>query len=426
MARYAAATFRPILRYAPGGSAHRSTFTGRRLIIHTAVSNASSMFGFFNEPGRATPHFYVNRDGAVEQFIDTAHGSSANLEGNHDCITVETWDGGTGPWSPGPEFTPKQVEALARLAAWCYTTHGIPLERLPSSLPGTQGVGWHRLGIDGNFPEAPGELLGGRVTGGEHWTTSPGKVCPTDTRIKQIVGEILPRAIVLANPPRKHVPVRVWFANLDFSTGPRADKQHLIHLCRKADVLLLVECKNVDVAALLPDGWVCNQDRTSDDRAGSVVAWRTDMFNARKRKLSLSARPFHPVTGKRLDMLTRWDNVQRLRVRESGERYRFVANHMAPDRDSVLWPEQFARLGLIRGRLSRFAIVVGTDANQPLEDAAHELRLIPHGRGIVGLLTPGKKVRVLDGPHIDRFGLREDATDHPAIGATIQRRNRKK
>lgn len=191
-------TWRPVTRYQTG--TRRVAMTPRRLNYHTAVSNATpSMFSYFEVDGRATPHFYVGRDGEVEQYIDTDYRSSAALEGNHDNITVETWDGyGTG-WqgSNVPPWTDAQVEALAQLAAWCHERHGIPLVQLPSSRPGTQGVGWHRLGCDGNFPEG---LLAGRVSGGELWSSSAGKVCPGDNRIRQVVDAILPRARTIANP----------------------------------------------------------------------------------------------------------------------------------------------------------------------------------------------------------------------------------
>ena len=195
MPRYG--TWRPVDRYQSGS--RKVPMTPRRLILHTAVSNATpSMHSYFQRDGVATSHFYVGRDGEVEQYIDTGFQSTANLEGNHDCITVETWDGyGTSYWrSDVPPWTDAQVEALARLAAWCYTTHGIPLERLPSSRPGTRGVGWHRLGIDGNFPSG---LLGGRVEGGERWSSAAGKVCPGDDRIRQTVNDIIPRALALLN-----------------------------------------------------------------------------------------------------------------------------------------------------------------------------------------------------------------------------------
>lgn len=201
MARYPAGEFRLVERYGPGGSAHRPDFTPRRLIFHTAVTtNTPSNHAFFNTPGNATPHFFVGRDGEVEQYIDTKFGSGANLDGNHDCVTVESWDGLTPqmPVGAGPRWTDEQVEALALLAVWCLATHDIPLARLPSSRPGTRGIGWHRLGIDGDFLQPPGQLLGGRVQGGEQWSEAKGKLCPTDTRIRQTVEEVIPRAIAIA------------------------------------------------------------------------------------------------------------------------------------------------------------------------------------------------------------------------------------
>jgi hypothetical protein len=158
------------------------------------------MHSYFNVSGRATPHWYVGRDGEIEMYIDSDFRSTANLDGNGSCLTVETWDGYGASWSgggDGPPWTPKQVEALAKIAAWAHEKHGIPLDRLPSSRPGTRGIGWHRQGCDGNYEQPPGQLLGGRVSGGERWSTSAGKVCPTTTRIKQVDG-IINRAKQLA------------------------------------------------------------------------------------------------------------------------------------------------------------------------------------------------------------------------------------
>lgn len=190
MAWYPKAVRKPVSRYRPGGSSAVAMTSHRRVVEHTAVSNSSSLYGLFATPGNATSHFYVAADGTVEQYIDTRIRSTANLEGNPDCITVETWDGYGNTWhggSPGPRWTKAQEEALADLARWCHKVHGIPMRRLKSSRPGTRGVGWHRQGIDGNFPSG---LLRGRVAGGEHWSSSFGKVCPTDTRIKQVRGII--------------------------------------------------------------------------------------------------------------------------------------------------------------------------------------------------------------------------------------------
>lgn len=217
----------------------------RRLVLHTAVSASDSLFGLFNTPGNAVAHFYITDAGHVEQYVDTARQSSAVLEGNGDCITVETEDGGTiRPW------TDAQVTALAQLAVWVHNTHGIPLTQLPSSRPGTVGVGWHRQGIDGNFPAG---LLDGRVVGGEKWSNSSGKVCPGDPRIRQVVASVLPKARQLLadqtrpddpKPPRvkgsnvRHAVRYLTRAIGDMKPGARRDK--LIRLRRALRRMLRV------------------------------------------------------------------------------------------------------------------------------------------------------------------------------------------
>jgi hypothetical protein len=161
------------------------------------VSDGSSLFDLFNTPGNPVAHFYVREDGTVEQYVDTNTRASAVLDGNYDCVTVESWDGGGSKFhgTDGPKWTPAQVEACARLAAWCLKVHGIPLAKLDDSSPG-HGIGWHRLGIDGNFPAG---ILHGRRPGGELWSPSGGKVCPGDSKIHGVVDDIIPRARDIAN-----------------------------------------------------------------------------------------------------------------------------------------------------------------------------------------------------------------------------------
>lgn len=192
---YPEATRRPVVRY-QSGLLH-VPMTPRRFVFHTAVSGAGTMFSFFNVAGRATPHFYVNDRGDIEQYIDTDYRGSACLNGNPDCIAIESSDN----FGHRTQWTLEQEEACARLIAWVNKVHGIPLRQLESSRPGTTGIGWHRLGIDGNFPQPPGHLLGGRVAGGEAWSLSAGKECPFDGKITGVVRNIIPRARELsANP----------------------------------------------------------------------------------------------------------------------------------------------------------------------------------------------------------------------------------
>lgn len=186
MAWHPDAIRKPVERYQPGGSVHTPMAAARRLCFHTAVSSGDSLFGLFNTPGNAVAHFYVRDDGKIEQYVNTDTRASANLEGNHDTISVESWDAG-GMFR---KWTDRQVEACAHLAAWVHKTHGIPLKACDAS-PGSRGITWHRKGIDGNFPAG---LLSGRKAGDEHWSNSTGKICPFDGKIHGIVDDIIPRA----------------------------------------------------------------------------------------------------------------------------------------------------------------------------------------------------------------------------------------
>lgn len=158
--------------------------------IHTIVGFAA---------GGKPAHFTTDAKGTIVQVRDTVHRSAANLNGNHRVIAVENEDHGSayGAWSGSnvPPFTAAQCEAIAKICVWAHQTHGIPLVLCPDSKPTSRGIAYHRQGIDGNWG---GYAYGGRVPGGEVWSTSSGKVCPGDRRIRQLINVIIPRARVLA------------------------------------------------------------------------------------------------------------------------------------------------------------------------------------------------------------------------------------
>lgn len=146
-------------------------------------------------------HFSVRGDGHIYQSRDTAYKSAANFNGNSRVIAIENADRDSSfaAWNVKdghavPSFTDAQIESNAKIAAWVYRTHGIPLVACPDSKPKSRGIGYHRQGIDGNWA---GYAYGGRVPGGELWSKSTGKVCPGDRRISQIP-KIIARARVLA------------------------------------------------------------------------------------------------------------------------------------------------------------------------------------------------------------------------------------
>lgn len=162
------------------------------LVYHIAVSEASSLYGFFSGAGVCS-HFYVRRDGTIEQYLPMSSKSKSEKNGNNRTASVETQGGGSQQ-----SWTEAQVRSLAAIATFANQGHGVPLSLMPNSHTGTHGVGYHRLGIDGNFPSDA--LFGGRQQrgGGELWTNSLGKTCPDNSarppdsisRIAQIPGII--------------------------------------------------------------------------------------------------------------------------------------------------------------------------------------------------------------------------------------------
>lgn len=157
--------------------------------IHTIVGYA---------PAHAA-HFSTKANGAIIQSRDTKYKSAANLNGNHRVIAIENEDHGTayGSWSGSnvPYFTEAQIESIAQICAWAYRTHGVPLVLCPDSKPTSRGIAYHRQGCDGNYS---GFKYGGRVEGGELWSSAYGKVCPGDRRIDQLITRIIPRARQIA------------------------------------------------------------------------------------------------------------------------------------------------------------------------------------------------------------------------------------
>lgn len=164
--------------------------------MHTMVGSLDGTDAYFRNSASGTnSHFGVGPDGTIYQWVDTAYRSGANYNGNYHIISAETADTGAPfpSWggSDVPAWTAAQIAALARIAAWCHTTHGIPLTAIPDSMKGRRGIGYHRLGVPGYM-----------VAGSEQWSTHAGKVCPGDRRIAQV-----PQVIASATTAAPAAPV---------------------------------------------------------------------------------------------------------------------------------------------------------------------------------------------------------------------------
>lgn len=206
MAKYSKAQWRPL--------AADETYQGLMtrhdgIVLHTAVGTLSGTDAYFMQGGYTgtESHFMVGPDGEIHQYTDTARRADANLDGNYRLLSIETAD--MGPpfpvWfgSNVPPWTEAQLDAIAGIVAWAAQTHDFPARLMESSRSTERGIGWHRQGIDGNFPAG---LLSGRVSDGQRYSTSAGKVCPGDNRIRQIPSEVLPRVLAILAGPTTQAP----------------------------------------------------------------------------------------------------------------------------------------------------------------------------------------------------------------------------
>lgn len=153
------------------------------VILHSTASDAESQYNWFNNPSSySSSHFHIAKNGVVEQMIDTNFVSWANAAANDRSVTIET----AGVQGGDEKWTDEQVLAIIKLVTWITKTHKISPRQMESSAASEKGIGWHRLGIDGNFPRTG--ILRGRNQrgGGEYWSKSLGKVCPGNLRIQQM------------------------------------------------------------------------------------------------------------------------------------------------------------------------------------------------------------------------------------------------
>lgn len=190
--RYPGAQWRPL----PNRSSRPKMAAHRILCLHTAVGSLAGTESHFRNT-QVDSHFGVgnttdgSNDGVVYQWVDTGTQSHANLNGNHEVVSVETADGGdpSRPWSP------KALDALVKLGIWVCKTHNIPPVLIPDTQPGRRGIAYHRMGCDHSSSYQPKgwPYDKWREPGGVKWSTALGKTCPGDARIRQLVDIVIPR-----------------------------------------------------------------------------------------------------------------------------------------------------------------------------------------------------------------------------------------
>src|SRR5690606_33944857 len=102
----------------PGSNDPRIRAT--QAILHVAVSELPSLYHIFQSRNGIESHFYVRRDGTVEQYRDTDFEADANYKANPRAISIETQGMGDGEW------TPAQLASIKELLLWLHRAEGIP------------------------------------------------------------------------------------------------------------------------------------------------------------------------------------------------------------------------------------------------------------------------------------------------------------
>lgn len=145
-------------------------------ILHVDSGDSKSLYGYFSsgKSNGVESHFFVRKDGVVEQYRDTAYEADANLMGNSfmkgtqrfGYVSIETQGKDAGEWNA------LQLAALKSLLKWLSETHNFPLKKCAD--PKDPGVGYHTMW------GAPGP-----------WTPKA-KTCPGADRIRQFNAVLVP------------------------------------------------------------------------------------------------------------------------------------------------------------------------------------------------------------------------------------------
>lgn len=169
MARYPKGVWRPLPE-----NATQPRISPQSFFVHSAAVDSANLHGYFTRQDvKLESHFFVRKDGVVEQFMDSEVRADANGEANGFALSAETEDDGKPDVQP---WTAQQLSALIDLIGWACDTHNIP-RRLLARWDG-HGVGWHsQFG-------APSPL-----------TSVRGKTCPGRVRIQQFKDIVLPAVV---------------------------------------------------------------------------------------------------------------------------------------------------------------------------------------------------------------------------------------
>ena len=170
----------------------------RGLVLHVQVGNGDCYGEFSNPNNQASSTWWIRKDGAIFQYVDSDLAAWTEAAGNF------TWDSVETEGIPSEPLTDAQVQSLARIFVWGHQQYGWPL--VLTDDPAVGGLGWHGMG---------GEAWGGHFG------------CPGDLRKAQRAAALFLAALTINPPKPAPAPLPAWETDMQFiATDPASG--HLI------------------------------------------------------------------------------------------------------------------------------------------------------------------------------------------------------
>lgn len=148
------ALWKPVVNHSGPMTAHNG------LVLHVQDGD-NSPFGWFDNPAsEASSHWWVAKDGTIEQYVDADLEAWAQESGNSSYNSVET------EGLPAEPLTAQQIESVASILVWGHGRYGWPIQ--PCS-HGGQGFTTHAFYPSGTPDPAwgdhpcPGNVRTGQV-----------------------------------------------------------------------------------------------------------------------------------------------------------------------------------------------------------------------------------------------------------------------
>ena len=196
-------------------------------------------------------------------------------------------------------------------------------------------------------------------------------------------------------------------ANLDFNRGK--NKEYVREIATWGSVMLLQEAKDFTLANVLPSGWKSLQNTANEAKAGSCIAFDTDVWRHEDHWLDFAC---DAVPG---EMLARYIQTAKLTHRESGKVAYPMSCHAPPPRVQDQRLDQFVK-NLRKARNKVGKPVIGMDANYDVNDVHDSDGLDIYNVGIIWILT-----NLVEKDTITRgWGPDHGATDHPALTCRLE------